>query len=485
MIRRTLLALTLTFASVAAAAPAQRLSFVDPSDAPASGSAYGHLQYFGFYASAMGPWNYTAELAPFTNLTWIHLGSVSNPAAAIPEFVTRLDEARVAGVQAVLSIEALLFLNERGDPRPDVETEDLLIELRARIEEKGLLDTVAMIYPKDEPFRNFVDARDPSFVDRYVTGDVYDEVHRDLVQVNAVVERVFPDTPIGVILSGYDLHHRFFSIPENFDWVGFDCYRSLFRGCEDGRNFVDHYRRLLQNMQPDQRLIAVPEAWADDEELQRAEWPDILLSRLRHHYEMVLSEPRFIAFVPFIWSIDGSGDPSSLALNRFPEVYDDGVGDRGTAFVEAVLDIGSAIKHGQPVYPNMAWAETEAVGARPKPNFDADITAVAADGTVDAWAVDRALTHKNLRVQFRLYDDRGRLLHKSELQRTDRRDAADPELPPLGLHGIRHRLPEPLLQRHGRRGLLLDMVVFADGPEGEIVRIESRRFTPGRPKPQR
>ena len=39
---------------------------------------YGHLRYFGFYASAMGGWNYTQALARFTNLTWIHLGSAED-----------------------------------------------------------------------------------------------------------------------------------------------------------------------------------------------------------------------------------------------------------------------------------------------------------------------------------------------------------------------------------------------------------------------
>lgn len=32
-------------------------------------SSKDHLAYFGFYASAMGHWNFTEELAPSTNLT--------------------------------------------------------------------------------------------------------------------------------------------------------------------------------------------------------------------------------------------------------------------------------------------------------------------------------------------------------------------------------------------------------------------------------
>jgi hypothetical protein len=244
---------------------------------------YGHIEYFGFYASAMGHWNFTEELAPFTNLTWIHVGSADDEPAAIEAMLERLREARAAGVRATLSIEPLLFLNLAGDPRPDEDIEDFLVELRAHIEEEGLLDTVAMIYPKDEPFREFIRYRDPDFIEQYVTGEVYEDIHEDLVHVNELVKLVFPETPIGVILSGYDLHHRFFSIPENYDWVGFDCYENLFKSCDD-RSFVEHYRRLLNYMQPHQRLIAVPEAWAQHEDRNNADWAEVLLRRFRRHY---------------------------------------------------------------------------------------------------------------------------------------------------------------------------------------------------------
>ena len=66
---------------------------------------YGHLEYFGFYASAMRHWNFTAELAPFTNLTWIEVASTD-------EAVARVAEARDNGVKAVLSVQAFAFDSE-------------------------------------------------------------------------------------------------------------------------------------------------------------------------------------------------------------------------------------------------------------------------------------------------------------------------------------------------------------------------------------
>jgi len=474
MKRILLLALALTAAIPAWGAGVARVAKPLANAPVVAAPDTGHLQYFGFYASAMGYWNFTQALAPFGNLTWIHLGSALDPAAALPDIIERLHEARDAGVQAVLSIEPFLFEDPAGTPRSDEALEALLVELRARIEVEGLLDTVAMIYPKDEPFRQFVRARDPSFIDEYVTGEVFEEVHRDLVYVNEWVRVVFPEKPIGVILSGYDLYHRFFSIPENYDWVGFNCYESLFGGCDEDRSFVAHYRRLLAYMQPEQRLIAVPEAWARNAVLDRADWPDVLRARLRHHYEIALAEPRFIAFVPFIWSFDAAADVPGLGLNRFPELYDDGVNERGSAFVAAVLDIGTAIKHGAAVYPNMDWAETEASPRRPPPSFDAAITRFSPDGVVEAWAVDRSLPHKNLRVQLRFYDARGRMRHKSPILRTAERELYSSA--PVGLHGIRYALPPELLKFIGGRNASVDMRVLADGPLAAPGRVESARL---------
>ena len=438
---------------------------------------YGHLEYFGFYASAMAHWNFTAELAPFTNLTWIHVGSADDEAGAIDAMVERMLQARDAGVQAVLSIEPFLFLNQRGDPRPDADTEGFLVELRARIENEGLLDTLLMIYPKDEPFREFVRYRDPNYYDQYVTGKVYKDIHKDLVHVNGLVKIVFPEKPVGVILSGYSLHHRFFSIPENYDWVGFDCYDNLFRGCDD-RSFVDSYSRLLDYMQPHQRLMAVPEAWVQNEDLNRADWPDVLMSRFRQHYEMALNEPRFIAFVPFIWSFEAEGEVPGVGLDRVAEWFD----DSGNQFVDYVQQVGWQVKHGMMQFPNMAWSETENTPARPASSVRGEIMSITPRGLVSAWAFDDSLPHKNLRVRLLLRDEKGKLIYKTRPERTY---VYDPDLRQgdrigrgfVGLHGYRYQIPQDVLTRHGGQNLDLEFVIYLDGPSPEIAHRFNRQFT--------
>ena len=433
---------------------------------------YGHLQYFGFYASAMAHWNFTEDLAPFTNLTWIHVGSAADEAGAIEAMVERMRQARDAGVQAVLSIEPFLFANKSGDLRPDGATEDFLVELRARLEYEELLDTLLMIYPKDEPFREFVRYRDPNFYEQYITGEVYEDIHENLVHVNSQIKLVFPEKPIGVILSGYNLQHRFFSIPENYDWVGFDCYDNLFRSCDD-RSFVDHYARLLDYMQPHQRLMAVPETWVQNENLERADRPQVLMSRLRHHYEIALNEPRFIAFIPFIWSFEADGEVPGMGLDRIPEWFDDGVLNEGTAFLDYVIEVGLQIKYGDFEFPNMAWSETEDTPARPSQSVRAEIMSITQRGLVSAWAFDDALPHKNLRVQVLVRDAGGKLIHQSPIERTY---IYDPDLRhgdrigrgAPGLHGYRYRIPQDVLVRNGNQQLQVELVTYLDGAADEV-----------------
>jgi hypothetical protein len=443
---------------------------------------YGHLEYFGFYASASFGWNFTRELAPFTNLTWIHVGSANDPAGAAVQMVEMLREAREAGVSATLSIEPFLFRDARGNPRTGPEIEAFLVDLRARIENEDLLDSLAMLYPKDEPFRNFRRARNPSFVEQYVTGEVYSDIHADLLFVNDQVKAVFPEIPVGVILSGYEIYHDFFSIPENYDWVGFDCYASLFRAC-DNRSFVQFYRRLLDHMQPHQRLMAVPETWVTEAGMARADWPDILGQRLLQHYEMALNEPRFVAFIPFIWSFDVDGEPPGPGLNNIPQFFDDGADPRGTDFQEQVIDIGLQVKHGAYVYPDQPWAQTEANPARAPSQVMAEITDISANGTLSAWALDKALPHKNLQVQVEVLDSRGSLLWRSQPERTNVRDfslESEPRINQdlIGNHGYRREISRKVLESTKGRAVQVRLLVYADGNTQSPAQVSSRIFRP-------
>jgi hypothetical protein len=84
--------------------------------------------------------------------------------------------------------------------------------------------------------------------------------------------------------------------------------------------------------------------------------------------------------VPFIWSFDAEDAVPGLGLNRFAELFDDGVDNRGTVFVDYVKRIGREIKGGVHELPNMAWDETEASASRPASNVRGEIMSVTPRG---------------------------------------------------------------------------------------------------------
>jgi hypothetical protein len=232
-------------------------------------------------------------------------------------------------------------------------------------------------------------------------------------------------------------------------------------------------------MQPHQRLIAVPQTWVRNDELGRPGWSEILLQRLRHHYEIALNEPRFVAFIPFIWSFDvGAGvETPGLGLNRVPEWFDDGADDPGTALVDAVLDIGRQIKTRDYHYPNLHWSQTEAHPARPASQVIGEITSVSDDGWVEAWALDRGLPHKNLRVRVSVGNLWGQEYANSGFFRTDLPAddlARDPRVdqPLVGQHGLRFRIPPAALKALQNRQSWPSYVwleVYADGDDEQPV----------------
>ena len=186
-----------------------------------------------------------------------------------------------------------------------------------------------------------------------------------------------------------------------------------------------------------------------------------LRKRLKHHYEIALSEPRFVAFIPFLWSMDtaeGETDSSGFGVNQFEQRFPDG----GEDFIRVITDQGEQIKDAEQRYPNMKWEQTEFSFLRPRSQYAGEIFDVSARGQVSAWAMDSALSHKNLRIQIALYHE-GEQVYLSKAKRSfilDReiRSAFEPNLPALGTHGYRHTIPRELF-----RSL-----------KGELVEIELR-----------
>jgi len=422
---------------------------------------YGHLEYMGFYASAMRHWNYTEELAAFTNITWIETRNLDTAMA-------RLREAREVGVQAVLSIQAIAFDSDYLLRDNYAEQVSILVE---RIQQEALMDTVAMVYPIDEPMLH---ARNSPAVSR-------SEMRIQLHELNTFLTDMFPSKPLGVIYHHKEVFKSDFEIPADYDWIGFDCYESLWN-C-NGRPFTDYYGKLLEVMTDEQMLMAVPESWIRERDYERGSletrevWEQRkermiknLRKRLKHHYEIALNEPRFVAFIPFLWSMDsaaGAPEASGFGVDQFLEKFPAG----GEAYIRALTDIGQQIKHQRHVNPNLRWKQTEFSFFRRESQYAGEILDVSARGKVSAWAIDSALPHKNLRMQIAVYQE-GELVYLSKPKRSfvmDREisSAFSDELPATGTHGYRHTLPRDLFNSLAGKFVEIELRVLPDraGPD--------------------
>lgn len=417
---------------------------------------YGHLKYMGFYASAMQHWNFTSELAPFTNLTWVDTSNQD-------KILARVQEARDAGVGVVLSVQPLVF-NADYELRDDYLYR--LATLQQSLLSAGLIDQITMVYPVDEPYRHA--AKRPA--------TTRGQIRQAIKRVNRELNTLFPGKPLGVIFSHGEVLREDFQIPESYDWIGFDCYHSLF-DC-DNRPQTDHYRKLLKRMTPEQSLMAVPQAWVRYDDYEResgeseADYADRkermagqLRKRLLHNYEIALSEPRVIAFIPFLWSMEaapGKSENAGFGLGDFASRFPRG----GDGFQRLMEDIGRQIVTGTQRYPNLSRRQTESHRLRPKNDYQLRILDVADNGTVSAWGYNRALPHKSLRMQVAVFHE-GRQVYISKRRRSfilD--DFGVPGGPrphnPIGVHGFRHTVPRDVLTALSGETVVVEVRIFGD-----------------------
>ncbi len=418
---------------------------------------YEHLEYFGFYASDMAHWRFAAALAPVTNLTWIEQSDVEST-------VERLADAAASDVEAVISLERLIFddsLHLRADYLYT------LADLEQTLFYAGLLDQVAMIYPLDEPYLQAKREGGPG-----VTA-----IRRTLAELNAALGEVFPEIPLGVIFNNASILRSGFAVPTSYDWVGFDCYANMY-DCND-KPFTWYYGKLLTKMTPGQRLMAVPQTWMSDELYERGRNEPRFLYELRlervavglrqrfqHHYELALSDPRFVAVIPFLFSMEaapGAQRHEGFGLDQFKQRF----GDRGMDILKTVLRSGRQVKTRELTYPNLGRSQTEFSLERPLPVLKGKIINVSPDGLVSAWAMDESLPHKALRMQLVAHRD-DRLEWSSGIRRSfvfdqSLKDRHAGGRPALGVHGYRHQLPRATANDVASGQLQLSLRAYYDG----------------------
>jgi hypothetical protein len=447
------------FSILAIAPAAMAKDYVDiPPDSIYSDAEerYDHLEYFGFYASAMRQWNFTEFLSPVTNITWVEMPKID-------DVIIRVQEAADNNVKVALSVQPFIF-DTSINLKPDYYQS--LVELESRLAQENLTQHIAMIYPIDEPYLRAANSETTN----------RQQIYSELLMVNQELGELFPDIPLGVIFGSREVVRSGFKIPDSYDWISFDCYQNMY-DCR-GEPFTHYYSVLLENMTDEQFLMAVPQSWVKYSDYEQNNWePDFLYEqrldgmvkglkkRLRHHYELALSEPRFIAFIPFIWSLEpapGKPDTGDFGADRFEAMFMNG----GKAFLNLLLDTGEQIQAGSYDYPNLSRNQTEFSFYRPPNRYTGDILDISETGIISAWSWNKTLPHKSLRMQVVVYSNEQEI-YRSGIRRSFILDHSlsfrrSPNLPVIGVHGYRHRLPQDILDQVIDNGADVTIRIYGD-----------------------
>jgi hypothetical protein len=273
----------------------------DPTSPPAPPAAsMSHIEYFGYYASAMsgvGTGNYIQETSSHSNLVWIREFCGQSE-------VSKLQQARARGMKAVLDVGCNFFDFRTLKLLPEKEIERRLAGLIPRIQ--PYLDTIAAFYPLDEPFH--IGKK---------KGISYGYMGEQLRTVNRVLKSLFPTIPIAVIITTEAINSPEVRVPENYDWVGFDCYGSWVQ-CQESGSIPSLYARMLAKLKPHQKTMVIADA--NIREHAGSEEQRQLANRAGLYFNLAASDPRVIAFIPFIYQSFDEGSRHYVGVRDMPRV---------------------------------------------------------------------------------------------------------------------------------------------------------------------
>lgn len=194
---------------------------------PAPTTKRGDL-YFGFYGSGLGQ---IAETRGSVNLymesQWHGLE-------------VAVENIRSAGVAVMLDVSQQVFYREQANNKFRVRTDatEQLSKLFDRLRDEGLLHTIKVVYPVDEP-----------------NNTVGDEAElRAAVRIIRLVCDQYAELRGYKLATTYAADKKFIAM-ELFDWVGFDDYdmKSSVLTCKQ-------YKDLVADLMPDQRTMLIPGA---------------------------------------------------------------------------------------------------------------------------------------------------------------------------------------------------------------------------------
>ena len=250
---------------------------------------YGGAEYFGYFNDSViaGQDFILQTTAAGANL--VHIQTHDMVA-----LLSLLNEAKQHSAKALIDLKnicwngARLLVSPQGEVCPGFDL------IRDTIKSHGYESEVATFYLQDEPYDVGCSQADLTSLAKRIRGD-------------------FPSTPLSMIEAQRQVPGLTVAKVAMFDWVGFDCYGDWSAGCY-GYSIPTLISMLRNVLSKQQRMIAVPNsAVPHGGDISITAQNAMINNNLNHWHQEVLSDAKYIAVIPYLWSdpaenVYGAGD---------------------------------------------------------------------------------------------------------------------------------------------------------------------------------
>lgn len=180
---------------------------------------------------------------------------------------------------------------------------------------------VLAFYAADEPFYNAgLNASAWGLTEE----EAAQRMTENLTDLATVVKGDFPDVP----LFFTDNHFYFddaFTLPEGYDWIGFDCYGPWDDCGGMGRSVAWYADTITASLSPEQRLVMYPQAFiqtADTVSTVTSEEEAALLTMTEQYQAYAESNPAVIGMIPFLYGDHTASGVTLHGANGMPSILE-------------------------------------------------------------------------------------------------------------------------------------------------------------------
>lgn len=207
--------------------------------------------------------------------------------------IYKLQKAQEKGFKVIMEL-GYLFFNE--DPKTGKFNVALLRSDYADLWKKfkNLIapysSLIVAFYPFDEPYWS-----------AYSTKVPYETMTMHLDTIAKVAKKDFPSIAL-LFIDGFPVINENLPIPQNWDWIGMDCYGS-FTNCGwpgQEKSIPSYYSILKSKMAPHQKLVIIPDAFLFSHNPTTDEQINVVKTA-KQFLTWAQSEPNIIGIFPFLY----------------------------------------------------------------------------------------------------------------------------------------------------------------------------------------